>query len=606
METPWVAVYIETPRRLSEKRQKSLDNNVNLAKELGAEVIISQDIDVVSGLLRTAKENNITQILIGKSKLPLIHFLNKHNRIVSRLIKESGDIDVFVIGSERKEKQKWSDIVYISSQSSLMRYSLALLIIIILSVFLYSIHQSIGYQTVSLIFLLVITFLPLLNFGPGPIFLAALMSACIWNYYFIPPFFTLRIGKVEDALMFALYFIVASVSGLLISRISTQRIIINEREKRTSALYSLTQALSSSKSLDDVIGSAIQKLRETFNAEVVFLFSESENKLKAIPHSLSTFHIDDAEWNIAHWVYANSQKAGRFTNTLPITQAIYFPLNTKSGKLGVIGVSLPENAALNFDSESLLNVFLSQISVAIEREYLKEFAKNNLVIAESEKLYKTLFDSISHEIKTPITTIIGAVSSFKDDKILENKTVFLNLINETNIAAERLSRLVENLLDITRIESGNIKPNNEWHSIVDLINSALDKIKSKVGNHTVNFEVHNETGLLQFDYPLLEQAFVNIIHNSLEYTPADSTINVSAKKITGNIIVTISDNGKGFPENEIKNLFKKFYRVPGTKSGGTGLGLSIAKGFIEAHGGSITATNKKSGGAEFTILIPTN
>ncbi len=606
METQWIAVFIETPRHLNEKKQQLLDGNINLAKELGAEVIISQDVDIVSGLIRIAKENNVTQILIGKSKLPILSFINKRSRIVSRLIKESGDIDVFVVGSERKETQKWSDVVYFSSQSSLFRYFLAMLLIIILSVFLYSIHQQIGYQTVSIIFLFAITFMPLLNFGAGPIFLAAVMSACIWNYYFIPPPFTLRIGKVEDALMFALYFIVASVSGLLISRIRTQQVIINQREKRTSALYSLTRALSSSQSLDDVIGCSIQQLREVFNAEVVFIFSESEKKLKAVPHSLSTFPIDDAEWNIAYWAFSNSQKAGRFTNTLLITQALYIPLNTKSGKLGVIGLVLPENASLSFDSESLLNTFLSQISTAIEREYLKELAKKNLLISESEKLYKTLFDSVSHELKTPITTIIGAISSLKDERILNNRDVLLNLVNVTNTSAERLNRLVENLLDITRIESGNIKPNKEWHSIVDLVYSAIEKVKSLSTDHSINMDVQNDVGLLQVDYPLIEQALINLIHNSVEYTPPGSKTDVVVKKITGKIIIIISDNGQGFPEAEVKNLFKKFYRVPGVKSGGTGLGLSIAKGFIEAHGGSISACNRKNGGAEFTILIPTN
>lgn len=491
--------------------------------------------------------------------------------------------------------------------SALIKYFYSSLIVSIAGFILFYLHLHIGYQAVSLVFLFIISFLPLLNFKPGPIFLAAVMSAFIWNFFFIPPFFTLRIGKVEDALMFGLYFVFASVSGLLVSRIRTQQVLINQKEKRTAALYDLTRELSSAKSLDDVTRCSIDHLKETFHADVAIIYSENNKVLKRTIHEYSSLELDEAEWNIAQLVFLNSKKAGRFAEEVrSVTPTIYYPLITKEGKFGVVGLLFTNSTKLNDETESLLDTYISQIIIAVEREYLKELSRTNLLISESEKLYKTLFDSISHEIKTPITTIIGAVSSFKDDKILENKTVFLNLINETNIAAERLSRLVENLLDITRIESGNIKPNNEWHSIVDLINSALEKIKSKVGNHTVNFEVHNETGLLQFDYPLLEQAFVNIIHNSLEYTPVNSTIDIIAKKITGNIIVTISDNGKGFPESEIKNLFKKFYRVPGTKSGGTGLGLSIAKGFIEAHGGSITATNKKSGGAEFTILIPTN
>ncbi len=491
--------------------------------------------------------------------------------------------------------------------SPLIKYFYSAFIISTAGALLYYLHQHIGYQAVSLVFIFIISVLPLFNFKPGPIFLAAVMSAFIWNYFFIPPSFTLRIGKIEDVLMFVLYFVIASVSGFLISRIRTQQVLINQREKRTAALYDLTRDLSSSKSLNEVTQCSLKHIKDTFNAEVAFIYSEAEKRLNRTAHEYSTFKIDEAEWNIAQLAFLNSEKVGRFTETVKsITEASYFPLLTKSGNLGIIGLLFPAESVLSKDTESLLNIFISQITIAIEREHLKELAKKNLVIFESEKLYKTLFDSISHELKTPITTIIGAISSLKDERILSNRDVLLNLVNVTNAAAERLNRLIENLLDITRIESGNIKPNKEWHSIVDLVYSAIDKVKSMSTDHSINLDIQNDIGLLQVDYPLIEQALINLIHNSVEYTPPGSKTDVVVKKITGNIIIIISDNGPGFPESEIKNLFKKFYRVPGVKSSGTGLGLSIAKGFIEAHGGSISAWNRKNGGAEFTILIPTN
>jgi two-component system sensor histidine kinase KdpD len=303
----------------------------------------------------------------------------------------------------------------------------------------------------------------------------------------------------------------------------------------------------------------------------------------------------------------SSQRAGRFTDNIPtISDVTYLPLFTKERKLGVVGLLFPENSSIDQETDSLLTAFISQIGVAVEREYLKELAKQNLVIAESEKLYKTLFDSVSHELKTPITTILGAVSSFKDDKITNNKTVFYKLINETNIAAERLKRLVENLLDITRLESGTLRLKKEWHSIADLINSALYKIKVESTEHRINCRIEENTGLCNFDYPLLEQALINIIHNSIEYTSPNNITEIIAERKKDQIVITISDNGAGFPEGELKNIFKKFYRLPGTKAGGTGLGLSIAKGFIEAHGGTITAINRKNGGAEFIISLPIN
>ena len=606
METQWIAVYIETTKALGADQQDSLNKNITLAKELGAEVITSQDTDIVAGLIRVARENNATQILVGKSNSRFINFLSRPGRMISRLIKESGDIDVYVVGSERKESSSFWKTVNFSAQSSPIRYMMAMLLIIILSAFLYSIHLKIGYQTVSLIFLFVITFMPLLNFGPGPIFLAALMSATIWNFFFIPPSFTLRIGKVEDALMFVMYFIIASVSGFLISRIRTQQLLINQREKRTLALYNLAKALSSAKSLDDVTDSAIKQLQETFGAQVTFIYADENKKLKAVSHSASTFSVDEGEWNIAHWVFGNSQKAGRFTSTLPITPATYYPITTKSGNLGVIGIAMPEKTTFVADSDSTINTFLSQIGIAIEREYLKEEAKRNLVISESEKLYKTLFDSISHELKTPITTIIGAVSSFRDEKIVQNKTILSKLVDEVNIASERLNRLVENMLDMARLQTGNLKPKLEWHSISDLIDSTVNRVKPESLNHVISTEIADEIGIIFVDYGLIEQALVNILHNSIQYTPEQSEIKIKVARTNNFCAIRIIDHGPGFTKESQERIFEKFYRVPGTKAGGTGLGLSIAKGFIEAHGGNITVQNNEFGGAEFIILLPTN
>ena len=509
--------------------------------------------------------------------------------------------------NEIVQRRKLLNIIWQILSSEIIKYFYSVLIISIFGFILFHLQTHITYQAVSLVFLFVISLLPLLNFKPGPIFLAAITSSFIWNYFFIPPAFTLRIGKVEDVLMYAMYFVIATVSGFLISRIRTQQLLINRREKRTDALYNLTRDLSAARSLDDVTECSIKQLKETFHLDVLFIYAESEKHLSKTIHPKSTISMDESEWNIAQLAFLSSQRAGRFTDNIPtISDLTYLPLFTKERKLGVVGLLFPENSSIDQETDSLLTAFISQIGVAVEREYLKELAKQNLVIAESEKLYKTLFDSVSHELKTPITTILGAVSSFKDDKITNNKTVFYKLINETNIAAERLKRLVENLLDITRLESGTLRLKKEWHSIADLINSALYKIKVESTEHRINCRIEENTGLCNFDYPLLEQALINIIHNSIEYTSPNNITEIIAERKKDQIVITISDNGAGFPEGELKNIFKKFYRIPGTKAGGTGLGLSIAKGFIEAHGGTITAINRKNGGAEFIISLPIN
>ncbi len=503
--------------------------------------------------------------------------------------------------------RKLSAIIWQLLKSELMKYFYSIMIISIFGFILLQVKMYINYHAVALVFLFVLSLLPLLNFRPGPIFLAAILGACVWQYFFLPPTLNFGIGKIEDVMMYIMYFVIAAVSGFLITRIRTQQLTINQKEKRTAALYNLTRNLSAAKSLDDVTECSIIQLNETFHLDVLFIYAERENHLSKSIHPKSTISIDDAEWDVAHLAFLSSQRAGKFTDNFPtISKVTYLPLYTKERKLGVVGLIFPGNELLDKETDSLINTFISQIGVAVEREYLKEQAKQNLLIADSEKLYKTLFDSVSHELKTPITTILGAISSFRDDKIINNKPIFFKLIKEANIAAERLKRLVENLLDMTRLESGILKLKKEWHSISDLLNSVIHRIRIEDVEHKINCQIKENTGLGNFDYPLLEQALVNIIHNSIEYTPTYSIIDILAENTDNKIIISISDNGTGFPESELNNIFKKFYRIPGTKPGGTGLGLSIAKGFIEAHGGMITASNRKNGGAEFVVSLPIN
>ena len=604
LEATWIAVYVETNRKISEENKNTLADNFSLAKELGAEVITTQDTDIISALVRIARENNVTQIIIGKTRESNSISNLSRKSFVRELLRRSGDIDVYVVGGEKTSGKKPAWIETLRPQSPFHRYVISFLLIILLTVIFYSVSHHIGYQTVSLLFLLTISILPLFNFGPGPILLAALSSAFCWDYFFIPPKFTFTIAKVEDTLMLIMYFIVASVAGLLTSKIRKQQLFLQQKEQRTSSLYNLTKELSSANTIDDIAEVTVNQIKRTFDSDVVIIFYESENKLRTKPHSSSTVALDDNEWHIANWVFMNGQKAGRFSNTLSLSSFTFYPLKSKSGSLGVVGIKTTNLQMLSFDQESLLDTFLTQIANTVEREYLNDVAKKSLLVQESEKLYKTLFNSISHELKTPITTIIGAASSLNDQKIFNNKSILNKLLEEINIAADRLNRLVENLLDMARLESGNLKLKLDWYSVADLINSVMNRMKSEIVERKIKINIQEDLPLLKLDFGLMEQALRNILHNSIEYSPKQSEIYIEAKRLNNNCIINISDSGKGFPEETLEKLFDKFYRIPGTKAGGTGLGLSISKGFVEAHGGSIAASNRPSGGALFSISIP--
>lgn len=598
MEASWIAVYVETDQKVSEENKEVLKKNFELAKELGAEIITTNDTDIVHALIRIATENNITQIIVGKSKT------FRKSKVIERLLKESGEIDIYVVGGERTDSPNRLRDLISKFQSGKYQYLISSAIILTALLICYSLLTQIGYQTVSLILLLVISLMPLANLGRGPMILAALIGALCWDYYFIPPQLTFHIDKIEDVLMLFVFFIVATVSGVLTSKLKAQQKLVTIRENRTNALYNLLKELTTGKSIDDLIEISIKNIKKVFDADVAVIFPVNEKKLSPQPHSASTFQFADMEWHIANWSFFGGQKAGKFTNTLPNSDAQFIPLIGAKSKIGVIGLKFTNDQPLHFEQEILLEAFINQITINLEREQLNELAKKTLVLSESEKLYKTLFNSISHELKTPITTIIGAISSLADDSISNSVQIRKNLSEEINIAAERLNRLVENLLDMTRLESGQMKLKLDWYEITDLVESVLKRLNNELINHIVKTDVQENIPLFKFDFGLLEQALINVMHNSLIYTPEKSTIKISVKEEKNICIIEISDNGPGFAEETLGKLFEKFYRIPGTKTGGTGLGLSIAKGFIEAHSGSITAKNRKEGGAVFIIKIP--
>ncbi|MGH7455317.1 MAG: GAF domain-containing sensor histidine kinase, partial [bacterium] len=291
-------------------------------------------------------------------------------------------------------------------------------------------------------------------------------------------------------------------------------------------------------------------------------------------------------------------------STLPFAEAIYYPLLTADEAVGVIGIAPLLSRPLTLEQEGLLQTFLHQIAVAIEREMLHAAAEQAHLLAESERLYKTLFNSISHELRTPISAIMSASESLLHAGASQRPEIKTELAKEIHWAAERLNRLIENLLDMTRLESGLIQPKRDWCDVHDLINTAVKKLGAELTGHSLSVSVSPDMPLLKIDFGLMEQALANLLHNAAVYTPAGSTIQICALAQDENGVITIADNGPGLPAEALSRVFEKFYRVRSAKAGGLGLGLSIARGFVEAHKGTIAVENRAEGGAQFTIRLP--
>jgi len=599
MNASLIGVYVEKAKPLSDFEKEQLAKNIKLAGELGAEIITTADEDVAQALVRVARIQNATQILLGKPH----HMFAIRKSLLDRVIEKSGDLDVYVVGGSGESFIRSKLRGFPEIQSGLLQYVIAAATVCVVALFCYPAATFLGYQTVSLILLLTIAILPL-KFGAGPTLLAAVLSSLLWDFFFIPPRFTFAIASGQDILMVITYFAIAAVTGTLTARIRAREKAVRQREERATALYSLTKDLSRAAGQDEVAGAAISNVRKFFGAEVAVFLSQPDGDIFARAHKSSTYNIDEKEFSVAAWVYWNEKKAGKFTDTLPFAQATYYPMSGPRYPLGVVGVKLNKNQQLNIDQDVLLQNFISQIASVLEREQLNEIAKKSIVYVESERLYKTLFNSISHELRTPIAAIVSASETMLEEKTLNNSDIRRNLTNEVHTAAERLNRLVDNLLDMTRLESGRIKPALDWCDLNDLINTALRKLNRELSAHIVNIDMADDMPLVKLDFALIEQVITNLLHNASLYTPSGSRIQISAYKDNQDCVLVISDNGPGFPGDALTRLFEKFYRVPGTRTGGTGLGLSIAQGFVAAHNGTISVENKKEGGAEFIIRIP--
>ncbi|MFN8595714.1 MAG: sensor histidine kinase KdpD [Anaerolineae bacterium] len=604
LEASWVAVYVETPQVLSPEDQARLVRNLALARELGGEVVTTASDDVIDALLRIARQRNITQIVVGKPARARLRELLTGGTLVNRLIRQSGNIDVYVVrGDETESTGRPPIAVRPVLHSNVKQYATALLVVTGVTGLNLLATQVINYHAVALVYLFVVLLIGQFM-GRGPVLVAAALSALLWNFLFIPPQLTISISAFDDVLMFGMYFIVALATGQLTARLRSQERAVLHREERATALYLLTREVASAVTMDDVLETAVDQIGRVFDAQVAIVLANPIGQLAIEPHSASTLTLTDKERNVALWSFMNRKPAGRFTDTLTLADAHYLPLLAPGGIVGVMGVRTRQTAPLSIEQEELLETFASQVALSIEREMLDEAAERSKVLAESERLYKTLLNSISHELRTPIAAITGAASSLLEPNAGDRAETRTVLVGEIQTAADRLNRLVENLLDMTRLESGLLKIKQDWCDVSDLINVTVERLKSPLARHDVRIDIAPNLPLVKMDFVLMEQALTNLLHNAVTYTPPGTHVHVTAKLDGANLMIIVADQGPGLPPESVERVFDKFYRGPRARAGGVGLGLSITRGLIEAHGGTITAENRVSGGAQFTLRLP--
>jgi two-component system sensor histidine kinase KdpD len=366
----------------------------------------------------------------------------------------------------------------------------------------------------------------------------------------------------------------------------------------------LTRDLADATEVDDVAQRLVRQVEQAFKAKAAILLREPGGALARNAHPASSFAVSDKEQSVAAWAFRFGKTAGRFTDNLPAAAAIYLPLQTNRGAVGVLAVALEGDHQPTLEQRDLLGAFARQAALVLDRLRLDAESQQAQLLAESEKLSKALLNSISHELRTPIAAITAAASALAELKVREPAPLQLTLTQEIQESAARLNRLVGNLLDMTRLESGKVKPRLEWCDVSDLVNVTLRRDERELSKHRVTLSLIQPLPLVKMDFVLIEQALSNLLLNAANYTPAGTSVEVKAAVVGGEMAVSVADRGPGLPEESLPHVFEKFYRVPGAPAGGTGLGLSIVKGLVEAHQGRVEARNRPGGGAEFVIFLP--
>ncbi|MGV3522992.1 MAG: ATP-binding protein [Candidatus Sericytochromatia bacterium] len=598
LDAPWLAVYVDTGRVLNEDDQRRLNAHLELARELGAEVLVTQGSKLMKSLLHLALQHNATQIILGKPQQSSWRdLLNGSIWRFHHFLYSSGQIDICIVDSSRREEGVRPRPWRLPRLQLGREYAWASLALAGLTLSSLPLVGWLGYWSIALLYLVGVLLLAF-QLARGPALFSAALSALLWNFFFIPPVNTLHIQNVHDVLMCVTYFVVASAVVGLTTRLRDAERFGRVREERLSAMARFVRELDEAASPEAMITAVRLQLEALMDAPVRLFLADSRAE------GLTRSDAPDKEWSVAKWVYEHHRPAGRFTDTLPSAEGFYLPLQARNGVYGVMGLTLPPERELPFDQRHFLEALARQLGLSLEREALQESTTRARLNQLSEAMYEGLLNSVSHELRTPITTIRGAVHNLQEPEIAADPTLYRTLLDDLDAASQRLNHLVANLLDMSRLQSGRLVPNRSWCDLGDIVRAALHSLQRELVGYPLELVIPAELPPVRVDFTLLEQVITNLIHNAISHNPVGTALAVRIAVHADYLVLEVCDRGKGLDPVHIPQLFEKFYRAPGARAGGTGLGLSIAKGFVDVHQGRISAYNEPQGGACFVVELP--
>ena len=607
LDVEWSAAYVETPalQRLPAGERERILKTVKLAREFGAKTAILSGADAAAELVEYARTHNCSKLVVGRRRRsptwPWAH------RTAHRIGDLAPDIDLIEVGRGDtpapvtvldREGEADRDPRRTAKR---LRYLLAFGACLATTLVAAPLHNFFDLANIVMLFLLTVV-LVAVKLGRGPAVLAAFVSVAAFDFFFVPPRFSFAVHDFQYLLTFAVMLAVALITGHMTADLRYQARVASYREERARGLYEFARGMSSLLQTEDVVEAAEKFIASTFRAKVAFLLPDARDQLRVLPGKGHGLAIDIGA---GQWAYDKSLPAGVGTDTLAGSDYLYLPLRAPMRTRGVL-VLHPGNRRLLLVPEQRqhLDTFAALTAIALERVHYVEVAQQALIHMESERLRNSLLSALSHDLRTPLAALVGLAESLaltRPPLSAAQRDAAQGIADE----ARRMSALVNNLLEMARIESGEVKLRRQWQPFEEVVGSALNAAQAALARHRVEVALDPHLPLVEFDATLIERVLYNLLENAGKYTPPDTLVRLSAETADGELVVSVSDAGPGLPKGQEEAIFEKFTRgARESATPGVGLGLAISRGIVEAHHGRIWAANMPAGGARLTFTLP--
>ncbi|MCE5329574.1 sensor histidine kinase KdpD, partial [bacterium] len=608
LNAEFIVANVDTPWEpgLSASEQSTHANNLKLAESLGAEIISLTGTNIADEIISFSKKRNITQLIIGKSLKPRpIEWFQES--VVDKILRNSDEIRVHVVPTHLKRIRK-KHLIRKKYANYILPYLVGFGLLFLFFILCKYFENSLGIFNITLLFSIPMVLVAFF-WGYLASIIISIAGFLVVDFFFIDPRYLFTIADLRYIPSFFIYLALVILISYLSKNIRTQIKFIKRKEEHLAILYSLSRKISAKINLDEIIENVKEKIEQLINCKVIFLIKDDNNVLEIHEHGLdpetNKKMLEGKEKAVAQWVLINGQIAGKGTDFLDSSKGIYFPLKTQDENVGVLGIFLNEKElVLTIEQKKIIEAICGLLAAVIYRIKTSKKLSDSKVLEQSQKLYSAVFNSISHDLRTPLTSIIGSSSSLENDEKILNKQDRRELIQNISQSSLRMLRIINNLLDMARIESEQLTLNYEWCDMEDIIGVAIKEIEN-IGERNLGIRVKDNLPLIWADFSLIEQVFINLLDNSVKYSQPGSNITIEVLRDIDNIIVNIADNGIGVPHEEIPKIFDKFHRVKVLGSiQGTGLGLSICKSIIELHKGTISAKPNEGKGLIITFTLP--